>query len=320
VDNGITGKLNRQKRRFSASEIAASRAIRELASYTSYFKKYTYPANHPPGSVCHRTGKLVGDWITELATRRNAYQSHGYTQPQAHHFGVLRAGVFASESSMEHDMNEITTLNGLANGIREKHQAALDAAANAVSLAREAGELLIQAKAQVGHGQWANWLKANVQFSERTAQGYMRLVRELPKLDDEKAQRVAVMPLRQALKAIADQDEVGVAYDPEMHALRIIYDIRGAIRDWNEATGVLFGEDEGDANHAAFLLRLLKWKVDNRMDGYHKGLHKLAASGVAFASPMYQKVQHLVREMDALGKDLGELFESHPEIGEEPHA
>jgi len=110
VDNGITGKLDRQKQRFSASEIAGSRTARELASYTSYSKKYTYTANHPPGSVCHRAGKLVGNWITELATistrqskknagamRRNAYQSHGDTQPQAHHFGVLRAGVFASD-------------------------------------------------------------------------------------------------------------------------------------------------------------------------------------------------------------------------------
>jgi hypothetical protein len=314
VDNGITGKLNRQKRRFSASEIAASRAIRELASYTSYFKKYTYPANHPPASVSHRSGFLGLVGITE-------WRQSLPGQPQAHQFGVLRAGVFASESSMEHDMSEITTLNGLATGIREKHQAALSAAANAVSLAREAGELLIQAKAQVEHGQWAEWLKANVPFSERTAQGYMRLVRELPKLDDEKAQRVAVMPLRKALRAIADQDDVKVEYDPQLEALRIVLDIRGAIRDWNESTSILDGQKNGDISHAVFLFDQLEWKCSTRMEIYREALHRIAAAGLAYASAPYQAALKAVSEMESLGKDVADIRKAQAEVRkEEAHA
>ena len=218
-------------------------------------------------------------------------------------------------------MNEITTLNGLATGIREKHQAALDAAANAVSLAREAGELLIQAKAQVEHGQWANWLNANVQFSERTAQGYMRLVRELPKLDDEKAQRVAVMPLRQALKAIADQDDVKVEYDPELEAFRIVMDIQSAVSDWNYSTSVLHGGQPGDVGHACFLLDQIEWKYTTRMECYREGLHRIASSGLSYASKPYQSALKAVAVMDDLGRELMELRRIWSELnGEQIHA
>ena len=204
-------------------------------------------------------------------------------------------------------MNELMNLEGLASGIRDKHQAALSAAANAVSLAREAGELLIKAKAQVEHGQWAEWLKANVPFSERTAQGYMRLVRELPKLDPEKAQRVAVMPLRKALRAIADQDDVRVEYDPEFEALRIVMDIRGAIRDWNESTSILSGSNDGDMGHAVFLFNQLEWKCNARMGLYREGLHRIAAAGLAYASPIYQAAIKAVSEMESLARDVAEI-------------
>jgi hypothetical protein len=215
-------------------------------------------------------------------------------------------------------MNEINTLNGLATGIREKHQAALDAAANAVSLAREAGELLIQAKVQVAHGQWAQWLKANVQFSERTAQGYMRLVRELPKLDDEKAQRVAVMPLRQALKAIADQDDVKVEYDPELEAYRITLDIQAAVRDWNYSTALLLDKQQGaDHGQACYLLDGIEWKYTTRMECYREGLHRIAAAGLAYASPLYQAALKAVSVMEDLGRDVIELREIQAEIRKE---
>jgi hypothetical protein len=218
-----------------------------------------------------------------------------------------RAGTSGDYTNEVIQMNELMNLDGLAFGIRDKHQAALSAAANAVSLAREAGELLIQAKGQVAHGQWAEWLKANVPFSERTAQGYMRLVRELPKLDDEKAQRVAVMPLRKALRAIADQDDVKVEYDPQLEALRIVLDIRGAIRDWNESTSILDGQKNGDISHAVFLFDQLEWKCSTRMEIYREALHRIAAAGLAYASPIYQAAIRAVSEMESLARDVAEI-------------
>ena len=47
--------------------------------------------------------------------------------------------------------------------------------AKALERSITAGRLLIEAKECVGHGKWLHWLKANVTFTERTAQRYMRL-------------------------------------------------------------------------------------------------------------------------------------------------
>src|SRR5262245_25009399 len=107
-------------------------------------------------------------------------------------------------------MNDNTTIQrtlpNLARAINHEHQSALDHGTRAVAHAQACGQLLIEAKVQVAHGEWLDWLKANCSgISERTAQGYMRLARELPKLDSAKAQRVADLPLRDALAAIADE-------------------------------------------------------------------------------------------------------------------
>ena len=45
----------------------------------------------------------------------------------------------------------------------------------------EIGRRLIEAKAQLAHGEWLPWLKEKVEFSEATAQRFMRIAREPPK-------------------------------------------------------------------------------------------------------------------------------------------
>lgn len=42
----------------------------------------------------------------------------------------------------------------------------------------EIGKLLIEAKDALPHGDWGNWLRERVEFSERTAQNFMRVARE----------------------------------------------------------------------------------------------------------------------------------------------
>ncbi len=44
----------------------------------------------------------------------------------------------------------------------------------------EIGRRLEEAKLRVPHGQWGDWLKNEVQFSERNAQNFMRIAREYP--------------------------------------------------------------------------------------------------------------------------------------------
>ena len=65
------------------------------------------------------------------------------------------------------------------------------------------GQRLADVKASLSHGQFTGWIRDNCRFSERTAQGYMRLARELPKFDSAKAQRVADLSLREALRELS---------------------------------------------------------------------------------------------------------------------
>jgi hypothetical protein len=76
-------------------------------------------------------------------------------------------------------MNTNTTvapsLADLAQRIRAEHEGARAAITRGLQHAMTAGDLLIQAKAQMPHGGWLPWLKAHCQIPERTVQLYMRL-------------------------------------------------------------------------------------------------------------------------------------------------
>ena len=92
----------------------------------------------------------------------------------------------------------------LAGQINAEHEACCRAAFSALEHARTAGELLIQAKEEAGHGAWLPWLTKNCpSISERSAQGYMRVARRWPELES-KAQRIADLPLRGALALLAE--------------------------------------------------------------------------------------------------------------------
>ena len=67
------------------------------------------------------------------------------------------------------------TLANLATDINENHELALMYVGQSFDHAVKAGLLLIEAKAQVPHGQWLAWLKANVKMGARQASNYMRV-------------------------------------------------------------------------------------------------------------------------------------------------
>jgi hypothetical protein len=104
-------------------------------------------------------------------------------------------------------------LTGLAARINEEHRLCLEAATSALEHARAAGLLLIEAKAKVAHGGWLPWLQANVPFGERTAQNYMRLAREWPKLAEANPQRAAGLSYREAVKLLEAPRGGGGAQD-----------------------------------------------------------------------------------------------------------
>ena len=112
-------------------------------------------------------------------------------------------------------------LQELAQAIGREHQAAVSAARSAVEHAIKCGELLLKAKATVGHGGWLAWVETNCTFGQRTAQGYMRLARELPRLDEANAQRVADLSLRDALGTLARQS-ADLCRLPQFEAVKVL--------------------------------------------------------------------------------------------------
>ncbi len=107
-------------------------------------------------------------------------------------------------------MKNLTTPNGvlaeLAGRINAEHQQAETALRSGLEHARRAGELLIEAKGQCPHGRWLPWLEANVTFSPRTAQAYMRVADRWEELQ-AKAQGLAHLTFEDGLKLLAAPQE-----------------------------------------------------------------------------------------------------------------
>lgn len=98
----------------------------------------------------------------------------------------------------------------LAAEINEAHAAARRATLSALEHARRCGELLIEAKGRLPHGEWLSWLEMHTAVSERTSQLYIRLAKRWGELQ-AKTQRVADLPLRDALALLAEPEQVARA-------------------------------------------------------------------------------------------------------------
>jgi hypothetical protein len=75
-------------------------------------------------------------------------------------------------------------LGKLAEEINQEHQAFRRAFKATFRSALRAGDLLNEAKAQAGHGNWTAWVKENCEFSDRTARVYMRLANNREKVEE----------------------------------------------------------------------------------------------------------------------------------------
>ena len=80
----------------------------------------------------------------------------------------------------------------------------------------EIGRCLLEAKAQLKHGEWLPWLRDEVAFSEASAQRYMRLAREYGKsrivtdLGAGKALELLALPESQREKFVEENDVSGI--------------------------------------------------------------------------------------------------------------
>jgi hypothetical protein len=83
---------------------------------------------------------------------------------------------------------ELTTLQ---TDIRAHHKKAQDHAGKAIEHAFKAGELLLEAKEQAGHGNWLSFLDGTG-VNARTAQRYMKLAKNQDKLKNDSVSHLSV--------------------------------------------------------------------------------------------------------------------------------
>lgn len=101
------------------------------------------------------------------------------------------------------ELSDEQMLAALANSIRTAVAYAEGHVRKAVAAAYSAGQYLSRAKQRIAHGGWESWIRHNTPLSPRSAQNYMRLATRLDELPQAEAQRVADLPIREAMKAIA---------------------------------------------------------------------------------------------------------------------
>ena len=128
------------------------------------------------------------------------------------HHGSTRQGTAAT---VRGETSIVPSLEALAPAIVREHEAAVTAVRSGLEHARRAGDLLLDAKRQVPHGEWLPWLAAHCpEVSGRTAQAYMRIAKRWPELEAN-AKRVADLSLREALAKLASDSGRVARFDAD---------------------------------------------------------------------------------------------------------
>ena len=109
------------------------------------------------------------------------------------------------ENTMDAEVLELSNapaLTDIAERINVEHGACRAAMQRGMEHAFKAGQLLMEAKSGLAHGEWLAWLKENCpDISERTAQRYMRLAENRDELEAKPA-TVADLTMRAAEEAL----------------------------------------------------------------------------------------------------------------------
>ena len=100
------------------------------------------------------------------------------------------------------------SLADLAIRIKAEHAAAAASLRESVRHAISAGEMLVEAKAMVPHGQWLLWLADHVSISERTAQLYMRIAKNRAEVEKQMRNDVADLTLNEAAALLMMSSDV----------------------------------------------------------------------------------------------------------------
>ncbi len=107
-------------------------------------------------------------------------------------------------------------LQQLAAAANRSHKACVDAQRSAALHAKDAGDALLTAKAEVGHGGWTDWLAQNCVFGKRQAQRYMQIASRWDELQTKagaKTSRASFLTIRMALEILSGAADNGECID-----------------------------------------------------------------------------------------------------------
>lgn len=204
------------------------------------------------------------------------------------------------------------SLAQLAKRINAEHRECGRAMKRGLLHALRAGELLIEAKDTVKHGQWLTWLADHCpKVNERLAQKYMQVARDFPLLEAANAARVADLSFREALRLLAANLAMLKRFDAEQRPKLI--DFAEAHRSPKLRT--VAERVRADSNSAANLKPVAAGTVFRRSDDGPE-LDRLIAK-LAHRQPFeasLQEVSRLDREIRGLHAKL-EALESRFESG-----
>lgn len=119
-----------------------------------------------------------------------------------------------------------------------------------LSYAIEIGRRLCEAKAVLPHGQWGEWLEREVNFSQSSAQNYMKIYErygseQLSIFGEAKSETLGNLPYTKALKLLAvPEDEVEAFIEEHDVADMSTRELEQAIREREEAKAALQAEQD----------------------------------------------------------------------------
>jgi hypothetical protein len=217
----------------------------------------------------------------------------------------------------------------LARELRREIEAADAAWHDALGHAICAGELLTEAKAQVKHGEWGQWLDANFPGARTTATNYMRLARESATVADLPTVREAVATLAEPREPTTRATK-GQAYALLQAIPGWVEDALEAIYAGDPVPPVFEPEGDDDEAMAHYWLDVAErcsvatrrlgrraLAMGARSEGPDAAVYaRAAAAGFALAEakPYEDGYVQLHEEFNAATHGLGPMVEREPEV------
>jgi hypothetical protein len=166
-------------------------------------------------------------------------------------------------------MNESNRLPVLAASINTEHDDCLAAMQQSLSHALAAGNMLVEAKSLVAHGEWLPWLADNCAIPKRTAQLYMRLAKHR-ELIEAKSADVALLTIQAAVELIDRKPTLAERLDDIEAAIEvleaILADCRYCRKQLDRVTAALAIYEHGGLLAATSELRDLTTALRDRLD------------------------------------------------------